>query len=141
MGQTVFLDTAYAIALASPADDYHVQALQLADQLDTVGTRLVTTHAILVEIGNALAKQRNRRAAVQLLRAINTDPKIDVVPVSEDLYIRALNLYQQRLDKEWGLTDCISFIVMLDQQITDALTADKHFQQAGFRTLLRPEDA
>jgi uncharacterized protein len=46
-------------------------------------------------------------------------------------------LFKQRKDKEWGLVDCISFIVMQNREITDALTADIHFQQAGFRALLR----
>ncbi|KAF5428591.1 hypothetical protein C5S39_11130 [Candidatus Methanophagaceae archaeon] len=50
---------------------------------------------------------------------------------------RAIDFYRDREDKEWGLTDCISFIVMGDQGLTDALTADEHFEQAGFRALLR----
>lgn len=91
----------------------------------------------MTEIGNALAKQRYRRAAIRLLQALEDDPNVEIVPVSEHLYTRAFDLYRQRLDKEWGLTDCISFVVMADQQITEALTTDGHFLQAGFRALLR----
>jgi predicted nucleic acid-binding protein len=71
------------------------------------------------------------------LESIASDPAIEVIPVTEDLYVRAFDLYRQRLDKDWGLTDCISFVVMADQQLLDALTTDEHFRQAGFRPLLR----
>ena len=62
---------------------------------------------------------------------------VEIVPTSEELYQRAFQLYQSRADKEWGLTDCVSFVVMQDRGLSDALTTDKHFEQAGFRALLR----
>jgi predicted nucleic acid-binding protein len=76
---------------------------------------------------------------VQLLEALEADSRVDIVPLTEQLYARAMQLYTERPDKEWGLTDCVSFIVMQDQMLTAALTADEHFQQAGFRALLREE--
>lgn len=133
----VVLDTAYAIALSSKDDAYHDVAVGMADQLEANSTRLVTTHAVMTEIGNALSKRRYRRGAILLLESIASDPAIEVIPVTEDLYVRAFDLYRQRLDKDWGLTDCISFVVMADQQLLDALTTDEHFRQAGFRPLLR----
>jgi hypothetical protein len=137
MQAEVFLDTAYAIALSSPADQFHARALALAEQLEALGTRLVTTHAVLLEIGNALSKQRYRQTALQLLDALEADPAVDIVPMSEPFYARAMQLYRARPDKEWGLTDCVSFLVMQDRGLTEALTTDEHFQQAGFRALLR----
>ncbi len=133
----VFLDTAYAIALSSKEGAYHERAMQLADQLEVDGTQLVTTRTVMTEIGNALAKQRYRHGAIRLLQSMEADPQVVIIPVTEELYARAFDLYRQRLDKEWGLTDCISFIVMGDQQLTDALTTDSHFRQAGFRPLMR----
>jgi predicted nucleic acid-binding protein len=137
MQAEVFLDTAYAIALSSPNDQFHPRAIELADELETSGTRLVTTRAVLLEIGNALSKPRYRQAAVRLLDSLEADPRVDIVPVSEPLYARGLQLYRERPDKEWGLTDCVSFLVMRDRGLTEALTTDEHFQQAGFRALLR----
>ena len=93
----------------------------------------------MLEIGNALSRQRYRHAAVQLLAALEADAKLNIVSLSESLSARALQLYRERPDKEWGLTDCASFIVMQDRGLTAVLTADEHFQQAGFRTLLREE--
>lgn len=100
-------------------------------------TRLVTTRAILPEIGNALSKQRYRQAATELLDALEEDPSVEIVPLSEELYMQALELFRGRPDKEWGLVDCVSIIVMQERGLTEALTTDEHFKQAGFRALLR----
>jgi uncharacterized protein len=72
-----------------------------------------------------------------LLESLENDPNIEVILLTDHLYRLAFTLFKKREDKEWGLVDCISFIVMEDRGITDALTADIHFQQAGFRALLR----
>jgi predicted nucleic acid-binding protein len=136
----VFLDTSYAIALSAPTDRFHSRALRLATELEAAQARLVVTRAVLLEIGNALSRQRYRTAAVSLLQALEVDPGVEVLPLSEELYSRALQLYCSRTDKEWGLIDCASFVVMSERAITKALTADEHFQQCGFRALLREED-
>lgn len=133
----VFLDTSFAIALSSLTDQNHVRAVELANQIETNRIRLVTTQAILLEIGNALSKQTYRTAAIQLLESLEADSTVEIVLLTKDLYKAAFSLFKQREDKEWGLVDCISFIVMQDRGITDALTADRHFHQAGFRALLR----
>jgi uncharacterized protein len=133
----VFLDAVYAIALSSPDDQFHEEALALADELEAAGNRLVTTQAVILEIGNSLSKQRYRAAAVRLIASLLTDPDVDVVPLSAELLDRAFRLYVERQDKEWGLTDCVSFVVMSDRGIREALTADEHFRQAGFLPLLR----
>ena len=132
-----FLDTGCAIALASPHDQYHQAAVQLAARLAADATRIVTTRAVVLEIGNALSKPKYREAAVRLLHALDVDPRVTVVPLSEDLYNRALHLFCSRMDKSWSITDCASFLVMEDRGIRDALTADAHFIQAGFRAMLR----
>ena len=140
MMNEVFLDAAYAIALSSAKDQYHGQALRLANEMEANRTKLVTTRAVLLEIGNALSKQRYRQAAIKLLVALESDPNVEIVPLTEELYFRALRLYRERLDKEWGLIDCISFVVMADRGLAEVLTTDNHFQQAGFQVLLQATD-
>lgn len=81
----VFLDTSFAIALSSVTDQNHVLAVKLANQIETNRTRLVTTQAILLEIGNALSKQRYRVAASQLLESLETDPSVEVVLLTNSL--------------------------------------------------------
>ncbi len=139
-GDEVFLDTSYALALSAPTDQFHDRALRLAEELEAARARLMTTRAVLLEIGNALSRQRYRAAAVSLLRALEADPSVELLPLSEELYARALQLYCSRPDKEWGLIDCASFVVMSERGVTKALTADEHFQQCGFRALLREGD-
>ena len=133
----VFLDTAYAISLSSEQDNLHELALQIADELEEKHTAIVTTQAILLEIGNALSKQRFRHAAVTLLQALESDPSVEIVPFSQELYVRAFALFSNRTDKDWGLIDCVSFIVMQDYGITQALTIDDYYSQAGFQVLMR----
>jgi uncharacterized protein len=132
----LFLDASFAIALSASSDQHHERALELAGLIDIQKDRLVTTLGVLLEIGDALSRQRYRKAAIELLDAIHTDPMIDVVPVSQALYDRAFALYRSREDKEWGMTDCVSFVVMEDRGIRQALTADDHFRQAGYQALL-----
>lgn len=132
-----FLDTSYLIALASVDDDLHKLAISLIASRRLRSVRLVTTRAVLLELGNALSKQRYREPAVKLLEGFEQDPNVEIVPLSEDLYIKALDLFKKRPDKEWGLVDCVSFVVMQERGITDALTSDEHFSQAGFNALLR----
>jgi predicted nucleic acid-binding protein len=133
----VFLDAVYAIAVTVTNDQYHERAVALAWQMKADGTRLITTRAVVLEIGNALSKMRYRQAASSLLDALEEDALVEIVPTSEELCRRAFQLYKNRIDKEWGLTDCISFVTMQDRNLIEALNADEHFQQAGFRALLR----
>ncbi|HVT43623.1 MAG TPA: PIN domain-containing protein [Thermoanaerobaculia bacterium] len=132
----LFLDTSYAIALSAPSDQHHDRAVGLAREIESENRRLVTTRAVMVEIGNALAKQRYRAAATALLAAMEEDSGIEIIALSDTLFSRAMLIFRERTDKEWGLTDCVSFVVMQDRHITDALTADTHFRQAGFQPLL-----
>jgi len=132
----IFLDTSYILALVNTADEYHQSASNSAQQ--TRGP-FVTTEAVLTETGNALAKLRWRSLGVATLEDLRNDPEIEVLSVSTELFDRAVALYTARMDKEWGLTDCISFVVMQERVLTAALTTDAHFQQAGFRALLLEE--
>jgi predicted nucleic acid-binding protein len=111
--------------------------LALNADIQRRGTRVLTTRAVLLEIGNSLAKRWYRASAATLLRLFEADPRIEIVPLSEDLYRRGLEMFAQRRDKDWGLVDCLSFVTMQDYRIFDSLTTDEHFEQAGFRALLR----
>ena len=133
----MFLDTAYAVALSCDTDRFHNAALELAVELQSAGIRLVTTRAVVLEIGNSLSRQRYRRKAAILLQSIENDETVDIIPMSEDLYREALDLFCQRPDKEWGLIDCVSYLVMTQRGISEALTTDDHFRQMGFKALLR----
>ncbi len=132
-----FLDTAYVQALVNRRDRYHRAARSLLRDLRTASAVWVT-EAVLVEIGNALSRDHRSEAAA-FIDYCYTTSNINVVPVDTTLLRRALDLYRDRADKTWGVTDCLSFVVMQDHGLIEALTTDDHFQQAGFRALLREE--
>ncbi len=129
-----FLDTAYVLALLNPKDTYHKYAKMMLPSMHSA-REVWLTEAVLIEIANALASS-NRSAAVAFINSCYFTPNVRVVSVDSKLLKRAMDLYENRGDKEWGLTDCISFIVMEDHILKEAFTADDHFQQAGFRALL-----
>ena len=137
LANRLFLDTSFTLAGLAPEDHHHAQALALADNVKHRRISLVTTYAVLLEIGDALSGTRHRHRASDILSSLEADATVQIVEITESLYRRALGLYRSRPDKEWGLTDCVSFMVMQDLGITDALTADRHFEQAGFTALLR----
>src|SRR5947199_10830531 len=136
MNKVVVFDTSYAVALSAPTDQLHEPAVRIAEQLESESVSIITTRAVTIEIGNALSKSRYRGAAVELLQSLEDDSTVEIVPLTEELYLRASQLYSSRADKEWGMTDCISFVVMHERVLTEALTADEHFRQAGFKRLL-----
>jgi hypothetical protein len=130
----VFADTSCFVCLGSSDDEFHQCAVEWFRQCrDTV----VTTEYVLVESGNWFSKAKRRQSFSALMDQLPNDPQVSIVPASRDLFARGLELYRRRQDKDWSMTDCISFVVMEDQQITAALSTDHHFEQAGFLVLLK----
>ena len=129
----VFVDSSYYIALLNGDDELHEAAVQVTAALSS---RFVTTAWVLTEVADAFSRPIFRRLAVDFIRELQRDTRITIVPPTEELFERALDLFSQRPDKHWSLTDCVSFVVMQDHGLTEALSADQHFQQAGFRALM-----
>lgn len=132
----VFVDTAAWLALLNKDDRFHKQAKAIRDQLVASQASFITTDWILLEVANSLSKRRFRKAAVRLIEAILRSPNIHVVRADPYLWNRAWDLYKKSRDKDWSLTDCMSFVVMRDEGIRQAFTMDRHFEQAGFARLL-----
>jgi hypothetical protein len=130
----LFVDAGHWIALLNSDDALHQRALRLNPALRK---RLITTDAVLAEVGDAMARPPLRARAVTFFDRVRANPNVEIVHVDARLFARGVALYAARPDKEWGLTDCISFVVMEERGITEALAADIHFVQAGFRALLR----
>jgi uncharacterized protein len=128
-----FADTSFYVAIVNPRDALHTAATELAERFRGA---ILTTEYVLIEVGNWLARSGDRRVFVELMKEIRTDHRTLVLASSSTLFQRGLDHYARRPDKNWSLTDCISFMVMQEHGLTDALTADHHFQQAGFRALL-----
>jgi hypothetical protein len=130
----VFADTWYYLALLNQDDAAHERVLQWS--LD-VKRPAVVTDFVLIEVGNAFSREPFRAKFVELARSLRADANTTVVPASRELVDKGLDLFARREDKEWSLTDCISFVVMRQHGLTEALTGDHHFEQAGFTIFLK----
>lgn len=132
----VFVDTSFFIALLNNNDNDHLQAVTLQTRLTAEGVDKITSEYVLLELGDGLSRLHFRQLASQLMDLVYRDESFEIVPSTSQLFMKALSLFNDRPDKEWGLTDCTSFIIMQEKDVEAALTADRHFQQAGFRAML-----
>lgn len=133
---SVFADAGYWIALLNPTDTLHERAALVSVSLGR--TRILTSEIVLTEVLNACARKGNlsRMTACALIDKMRSNPNVEIVPMTSSAFRQALERYRRRVDKRWGLTDCSSFLIMEEKGITDALSADRDFQQAGFKALL-----
>ncbi len=129
----VFADTHFFIALLNARDEGHSRAKQVEN-----GPRLhlVTTRWILAEVADAMAAPAHRARAAKFLMLAKSNPWLKILYATDALFEQGCELYAKRPDKEWSLTDCISFVAMADEGLNEALTGDRHFEQAGFKALL-----
>ena len=126
-------DAFYYIALLNPSDRFHAAALQATQ---TLTRPLVTSVWVLMEVADALSAPAVRQRTAHFLQGVFADANTVIVTDHVPWFARGLQLYANRVDKSWTLTDCISFEIMTERGIQEALTGDHHFVQAGFRALL-----
>ncbi len=130
----IFVDTEFVFALVNQKDQHHDQALQLSRKYENAP--LLMTEAVLLEIGNALAKDY-KQEAIATIKAFCASNEALIVELNSQLFHKGFAMYEKHQDKAWSLVDCISFVGMKNNKITDALTTDDHFKQAGFNILTR----
>jgi predicted nucleic acid-binding protein len=133
----VFADAVYWVALLNPHDSLHDRATQISRSL--VNTRIVTSDWVLTELLNDFAKRgaEQRTAGSAVVEMLLTGNEVTVERQTAESFSEALKLYSSRPDKAWSMTDCASFLLMRSDGIESALTYDHHFEQAGFKALLR----
>jgi predicted nucleic acid-binding protein len=132
-----FVDTSFWIAIFNAKDQDHVAARNFMRSLWLTG-ELLTSSFVIIEFLNYFSELGvdTRNNAASFVRSIEADPRVKVVPLSMDLYQRGMAHFERFADKGWSLTDCISFLIMEDRDLRDALTFDRHFIQAGFASPL-----
>ena len=124
------------MALSRKRDQYNRHAVGWNRFVVRTRSSIVTTEAVLWEWLNGLSDASTRGVAAEGYRRVHADARIEVVPFQADLIDSAMQLYRTRPDKDWSLTDCLSFVVMERRQLTEALTTDGHFEQAGVRVMM-----
>jgi predicted nucleic acid-binding protein len=132
--KTLFADSFFYFAFLNSDDAAHEQAEAFFEEFDG---RMVTTAWVLTELADGMADPLDRLTFVRFHQVLSHDPDVTIVPPDPAIFDAGLALYADRPDKEWSLTDCISFVVMQRHGLTDALTGDHHFEQAGYKALLK----
>jgi hypothetical protein len=135
----VLADTSGWAHLIDASETYHEQAAQITNDLRRQGHRLITTNYVVTELVAVLHSPLRvpRQTAIEFVEAVKTSPGVQVIHVDEGLDSEAWELLKARPDKTWSLVDCTSFVLMRRMGILEALTADHHFEQAGFIRLLK----
>jgi predicted nucleic acid-binding protein len=126
---TVFIDTFALIAWLNPRDNAHES---VAKFLNDFAGRLLTTEWVLMELADALSSPEARSSVIAFLQEVRSDSQFEIVGYLPDVYQAGFDIFAARQDKSWSLTDCISFAAMSSRKVFDVLTADHHFEQAGF---------
>lgn len=132
--KTVFADSFYYFALLSRRDANHRRAVSFSNRFRG---QIVITEWVLTEIADGLAASDTRHGFVASRAQLASEQSVTIVPATTELFQRGCELYERRADKDWSLTDCLSFVVMREHGLTEALTGDHHFEQAGFVALLK----
>ena len=127
-------DTSFFVAYLNPRDEYHALAFEW---MTTSAEQIVTSEWVLAELANYFTESPNRRVLGSLIRALSAEDRVEIEPADHASFLKALDLYVRRPDKSWSFTDCTSFCLMKARKITNALTTDHHFAQAGFTVLLK----
>ena len=132
----IFADASYWIALMNPRDKAHGLAKPLTEQLRNC--RIVTSEMVLVELLNYMAEygEDKRREVVEMVKGLNSNPNVEIVRQTSEQFWAAVDYYESRLDKGWGVTDCASFQLMEARGMWEALSSDHDFEQAGFTILM-----
>jgi predicted nucleic acid-binding protein len=131
--KAVFADASFYIAWMNPRDEFHTEADRLAENYFG---EIFTSEYVLIEVGNWLSRATDKSFFVQLLDYLKEDPQTRIIPASPELFREGFWLFSQRTDKDWSMTDCISFYLMKEKGIQEAFSSDHHFEQAGYRILL-----
>ena len=127
-----FADTSFYLALLDERDPLHGRAVAESK----ANRALITTEFIILELGNACGRAEDHADFLAVVAGMRASPRTSIIPLDSRLLQRGLDLLARRADKNWSLTDCISFVVMEEEGIQEALTTDRHFEQAGFKAQL-----
>lgn len=133
---SVFIDTSGLIALVNTDDQWHNKAEAVWAELTRTNVRMYLTSLVLIELADGLSRVHHRNLAVQMVDGLQSSQRVEIIQVDERLELLGWKMFRDRMDKNWGMTDCLSFALMRERGIQNAFTADHHFEQAGFTILL-----
>ena len=133
----VYADAGYWIAMLNPSDQWHASAVMASKQIE--GRRVVTSEMVLVEFLNSVSRfgPQVREQAIATAKRLYNNPNVEIIKQTSLQLNEAMERYLLRPDQRWSVTDCASFLIMEEREMSEALAHDRDFEQAGFRALLR----
>lgn len=137
MTEVIFVDTFAWVAVINKSDNYHKICLKTLKLFLRKKVKFITTNYVIIETINALSKIEFRKSVIEFINKLETSPSVEIIKITDEIYNNAWILYQKRIDKDWGITDCTSFEVMRMLNIKKAFTFDRHFEQAGYSLALQ----
>jgi uncharacterized protein len=135
----LFVDTSGWANLIDISQPFHPLVAQIYQNARSQHRKIITTSYVITELVALLSSPLRipRPKAIAFIQSLKNSPSVEVVYISKEIDASAWALLTQRQDKEWSLVDCSSFIIMQQRKITEALTGDRHFEQAGFIRLFK----
>ena len=137
MSRGILIDTAYLVALLDTRDRWHRVAFDLAREFERQSAALHTTDMVLTEFGHYFARSPLRTAAAQWVQTLRAEPAFQIAEGVRALQLRGEARYRKYPDKAWSVTDCVSMEYMVEKSLSEVATTDAHFEQGGFRILLK----
>lgn len=135
----IFVDTSSWASLVVETQTFHTKAKEIYQSAISDQNTLLTTNYVLTELITLLTSplRLSRPRVIEIVEGIKTSPFFEIIHIDKDSDKRTWELLKNRPDKKWSLVDCSSFVVMQEREISEALTTDQHFEQAGFIRLLK----
>ncbi len=137
MAKTVFVDTAFLVALLDPRDALNTKAVKLAKKLALERTRMLTSDAVILELANYFARGPLRNEVITWIDTLRASEGWEIVSLSTSTMLAGEARYREHTDKSWSMTDCICMDLMRERNVSDVATSDRGFAQAGFEILLK----
>lgn len=135
----LFMDTSGWGSLVDAKQPFHTKAAALYRLARDQRRKIFTTNYVIVELVALLMSplRVSREKIIAFIDSLKSSPYLEIIPIDSALDAKGWELFKSRSDKNWSLVDCTSFVLMEERGMTEALTTDHHFEQAGFITLLK----
>ncbi|MBE9221760.1 type II toxin-antitoxin system VapC family toxin [Cyanobacterium stanieri LEGE 03274] len=135
----IFVDTSGWGNLVDSSQNYHQDAVKIYRQIIQNKKKLITTNYIISELSVLLSSPLHipRVKIIEFINSLKISNHVNIIHVDEYIDSLAWDLFKNRPDKNWSLVDYSSFILMKEKRLTQALTNDHHFEQAGLIRLLK----
>ena len=137
MGDETFIDTSGIYSILVRRDRMHERAAAFMAQAARARKRFVTTDYVLDESVTLLKARGFGRLVAPLFESIDASTAVRIEWTNPERFKETMAFCVRHSDKAWSFTDCLSFVVMQAHDVPAALTSDVHFEQAGFRILLK----